>query len=151
MPAKTSESVVKISWRDLQRDCQALARRLQILPPFQGIVVVTRGGLIPAALLARQLELRLIDTVCVISYDPQNQRVEPPLILKTIQGDGAGWLIIDDLVDSGETLRSLRKVLPGAHFATVYAKPKGAAWVDSCLKTVPQEHWLVFPWEEEPD
>ena len=112
---------------------------------------MTRGGLVPAAIIARELELRLIDTVCVSSYDHQNQRES--MVLKGVEGsgagDGEGWLIIDDLVDTGKTAIIVRKMLPKAHFATVYAKPAGRPLVDTFITEVSQDTWIHFPWDIE--
>ena len=62
----------------------------------------------------------------------------------------AGWLIVDDLVDTGETARALRKMLPRAHFATAYAKPAGRPLVDTFVTEVSQDTWIFFPWDMEP-
>ena len=61
--------------------------------------------------------------------------------------DGEGWLIIDDLVDTGETAKELRRMMPKAHFATVYAKPAGRPLVDTFVTEVSQDTWIYFPWD----
>jgi xanthine phosphoribosyltransferase len=94
------------------------------------------------------LEIRLIDTICISSYDDQLQRA--PEILKGIRGTGEGWLIVDDLVDTGRTGRVVREMLPRAHFATVYAKPAGRSVVDTYVTEVSQDTWILFPWDQEP-
>ncbi len=144
----TTASAVTITWTRLHRDVRALAERLAPLGPFTGIVAVARGGLIPAGLIARYLELRNVDTVCVASY--ADRRQGEPRVVKAIEGDGLGWLIIDDLVDSGVTARIVRQMLPKAHYATVYAKPQGRPMVDTHVVDVDQHVWLVFPWDGEP-
>lgn len=63
---------------------------------------------------------------------------------------GRGWLLIDDLVDTGTTAKAAREVIPEAHFATVYAKPKGLPFVDTYAHDVEQEVWVFFPWDTEP-
>ncbi|CAG4914966.1 unnamed protein product [Acidocella sp. C78] len=139
-----------VSWDQLHRDSKALAWRLNALAPFDGIVAITRGGLIPAAIVARELECRLIETVSIVTYD--EERIGKPTITKppTAAGDGAGFLIIDDLVDTGTTAREVRQLLPRAHFATVYAKPAGKALVDTFITEVSQDTWILFPWDTEP-
>ncbi len=137
-----------ISWDQLHRDSKALSWRLLDHDYFKGIVAVTRGGLVPAAIIARELDIRLVDTVCVFSYDWQDQRGDIE-ILKSIDHDGDGWLIIDDLVDTGRTAESVRKMLPQAHFATVYAKPAGRPLVDTFVTEVSQDTWILFPWDSE--
>lgn len=137
-----------ISWEQLHRDSKALAWRLLDMDFFKGIIAVTRGGLVPAAIIARELDIHLVDTVCVASYDWQDQASEIE-ILKSIQSNGEGWLIIDDLVDTGRTARSVRNMVPKAHFATVYAKPAGRPLVDTFITEVSQDTWILFPWDSE--
>ena len=134
-----------VSWEQLHRDAKALAWRLAENGPFHGIVAITRGGLVPAHIIARELDIRVIDTVCISSYDHETQRQAD--ILKSVGGDGAGWLIVDDLVDTGGTGRIVREMLPKAHFATVYAKPAGRPMVDTFVTEVSQDTWIYFPWD----
>ena len=110
------------------------------------IAAVTRGGLVPAAIIARELDIRMIDTICIRSYSDDHSRSDME-ILKEVPGDGEGWLIIDDLVDTGRTAKVVRSVLPKAHFATVYAKPAGRPTVDTFITEVSQDTWILFPWD----
>jgi len=136
-----------VSWEQLHRDARALAWRLAEKGPWQRIVAITRGGLVPAAIVSRELEVRLVDTICVSSYDHQAQGELN--ILKTIEGDGFGTLIVDDLVDTGKTAKVVREMLPDAHLATVYAKPAGRPLVDTFVTEVSQDTWIHFPWDLE--
>jgi xanthine phosphoribosyltransferase len=138
-----------VSWDQLHRDAKALAWRLADSGPFKGIIAITRGGLVPAHIIARELDVRVIDTVCVSSYDETRQR-EAVVLKRTEAGDGSGWLIVDDLVDTGNTGRLVREMLPRAHFATVYAKPAGRPVVDTFITEVSQDTWILFPWDSEP-
>jgi xanthine phosphoribosyltransferase len=137
-----------VSWQELHRDAKALAWRLTEMEGIAGVVAITRGGLVPAAIVARELDIRLIDTICVASYDHQAQ--SEVKILKAPPGDGTGMLIVDDLVDTGATARAVRQMLPKAHFATVYAKPSGRPLVDTFVTAVSQDTWIHFPWDTEP-
>jgi xanthine phosphoribosyltransferase len=136
-----------VTWDELHRNAKALAWRLVELGPWSGIVAVTRGGLVPAAIVARELDIRLVDTFCIVSYEDRTQG--KARILKTIPGDGTGMLIIDDLVDTGDTARVVREMLPKAHFATIYAKPAGRPMVDTFVTEVSQDTWILFPWDTE--
>ena len=137
-----------VSWEQLHRDAKALAWRLLDSDYFQGIIAVTRGGLVPASIIARELDIRLVDTVCVSSYDWQDHTGEVE-ILKAFNGDGDRWLIVDDLVDTGKTAKAVRDMLPKAHFATIYAKPAGRPLVDTFVTEVSQDTWILFPWDSE--
>ena len=140
-----------VSWDQFHRDARALAWRLSAAGPFEAVVAITRGGLVPAAVVARELGIRVIETICVVSYDYDKQGAIS--ILKTVSekivgsDKGAGVLIIDDLVDTGATARVVREILPKAHFATVYAKPLGRPLVDSFVTEVSQDTWIYLPWD----
>ncbi len=139
-----------VTWDQLHRDAKALAWRLHEKGPWTGIVAITRGGLIPAAIIARELEIRLVESVSIATYD--DEKIGQAQITKypAAAGDGTGFLIIDDLVDSGATAKVVRNLLPKAHFATVYAKPAGKVMVDTFITEVSQDTWILFPWDTEP-
>ena len=147
---ESSQKSFPVSWEELHRTSKALAWRLLELGPFEGIVAVTRGGLVPAAIVARELEIRLIETACISSYHGSDQGDLHVLKEAPSAGKGAGWLIVDDLVDTGETAKALRNMMPEAHFATVYAKPAGRPLVDTFVTEVSQDTWIFFPWDMEP-
>jgi xanthine phosphoribosyltransferase len=143
---------IVISWAELHRDARYLSEVLHRMGTWKGIIAITRGGLVPAALVARELEIRLVDTICVSSYDAGSsgsaaQQQGQVVLLKGVAGDGDGFLLIDDLVDTGRTALYVRQLLPKAHFATLYAKPAGRPVVDTCVKEFKQNKWIFFPWD----
>ena len=148
------EDEIIISWVELHRDARYLSEVLHHKGPWKGIIAVTRGGLVPAALVARELDIRLIDTICVTSYDAGSgggaeQQQGKVQVLKGVKGEGDGYLLIDDLVDTGKTAQAVRQLLPKAHFACLYAKPAGRPIVDSFVKEFKQTKWIHFPWDIE--
>ena len=155
-PAATSAAAkaFPVSWDQFHRDARALAWRLHGVGPFEAIVCITRGGLVAAAIVARELDVRLIETVCVSSYQNYTKQGElrvlkhvAPDVVALCGGSGAGVLIVDDLVDTGKTAKIVRDMLPKAHFATVYAKPMGRPLVDTFITEVSQDTWIYFPWD----
>jgi xanthine phosphoribosyltransferase len=149
---QTTQKSFPVTWDQFHRDSRALAWRLTGLGPFDALVAITRGGLVPAAIVARELNIRVVESVAMKSYDHQNQG--NVRVLKSIASDilekarsGGKLLIVDDLVDTGATARAVRDMLPGAHFATVYAKPKGRDLVDTFITEVSQDTWIFFPWD----
>ena len=143
-------SYATVTWDQLHRDARALAAALMPHGPWRGIVAVSRGGLIPAAIVARELECRLVESVSVVAYQDEN-RGEPVVVKPpAAAGNGEGFLIVDDLVDSGVTARVVRALLPRAHFACLYAKPAGRPLADSWVAEVPQDTWVLFPWDTAP-
>ena len=149
--AEPTQKPFPVSWDQFHRDARALAWRLAASGPFSAIVAVTRGGLVPAAIVARELNVRLIESVCVESYHGYTKQGE----LRVLKGvtdaivklGGKGVLIVDDLVDTGNTAKIVRDILPNAHFATVYAKPMGRPMVDTFITEVSQDTWIYFPWD----
>jgi xanthine phosphoribosyltransferase len=144
----TYRKIYPISWDQLHRDSKALAWRLLNMDYFKGIIAITRGGLVPAAIIARELDIHLVDTICISSYDWKDKKSDAE-ILKGVEGQGEGWLLIDDLVDTGRTAKIVRAMVPKAHFATVYAKPAGRPEVDTYITEVSQDTWILFPWDSE--
>lgn len=146
------EKAFPVSWDQFHRDARALAWRVSsVQKEWKAIVCITRGGLVPAAIVSRELGIRVIETVSVASYhDYANQgeiyvlkEISPELMEK----EGEGILIIDDLTDTGKTAGLVRAMMPKAHFATVYAKPKGMPLVDTFITEVSQDTWIYFPWD----
>lgn len=142
-----------VSWDQLHRDSRALAWRLDGQGPDDGqwkaVVAITRGGMAPAMIVARELDIRMVDTISVKSYS--HQRQSEPRVIKApdvnVVGDGTGVLVIDDLVDTGRTLEVVKATMPKAHIATVYAKPMGRPMVQTFITEVSQDTWIFFPWD----
>ncbi|RTL49146.1 MAG: xanthine phosphoribosyltransferase [Bradyrhizobiaceae bacterium] len=153
MSEEAAQKPFPVSWDQFHRDARALAWRLNGAGPFRALVAVTRGGLVPAAIVAREIGLRMIDTLCVASYAHTTQGEMQ--VLKNISdevkklggADGEGLLVVDDLVDTGKTARIVREIAPKAHIAAVYAKPMGRPLVDTFITEVSQDTWIFFPWD----
>ncbi len=148
---QTARKVHSSSWHETHREATDLARRLQAHGPWRGIVAISRGGLVPAAIVARVLDIRLIETICLASYDGMEKgEIEVIKAAPAAVGDGGGWLVIDDVADSGATAEAARAMLPAAHHAALYVKPAGKPFVDTYLREVAQEVWIDFPWDRDP-
>ncbi len=145
-----------VSWDQMHRDARALAWRLGEMKEWKAVICITRGGLVPAAIIARELDIRLIDTICVSSYEGKRaQKLGKMTTLKGPTGEVLGKveeediLMIDDLVDTGSTAKVVREMLPRAHLATIYAKPAGRPMVDTFVTEVSQDTWIYLPWDLE--
>jgi len=146
------DNAFPVSWDQFHRDARALALRLAGLDrEFRAIVCITRGGLVPAAIISRELDIRLVETICLASYHDYANQGEMTLlkgIAAELSSDGGeNVLVIDDLADTGKTASEVRAVLPKAHIACVYAKPLGAPAVDTFVLEVSQDTWIYFPWD----
>ncbi|MCR9238633.1 MAG: xanthine phosphoribosyltransferase [Alphaproteobacteria bacterium] len=154
MSSPQSDKAFPVSWDQFHRDARALAWRLAAKGEWKAIVCITRGGLVPAAIICRELEIRMIETVCVASYHDYKNQSELQVLKGVSQavidleaGDGSSVLVVDDLTDTGKTAQIVRDMLPKAHFATVYAKPAGRPLIDTFVTEVSQDTWIYFPWD----
>ena len=148
-----------VSWEELHRNGKALAWKLLDKGPLEngkwkGIIGITRGGLVPACIVARELEILMIETFCITSYDVKDQSdtkiiKRPAEVDKDGNGDGEGWLVIDDLVDTGKTFEVIREIYPKAHYACIYTKPEGEKLADTFVTAFSQDTWVHFPWDLE--
>ncbi|MBC6407371.1 MAG: xanthine phosphoribosyltransferase [Rhodobacteraceae bacterium] len=145
-----------VGWDQIHRDSRALAWRLDgrgiaADGSWRGLVAVTRGGMVPAMIVARELGIHTVDTISVQSYQHQEQKAQAKVLkapdAQLMAQGGQGILIIDDLVDSGRTLELVRDMYPRAHYAAVYAKPMGRPMVNTYITEVSQDTWIFFPWD----
>ena len=139
-----------VSWTDIHIISKQLSARLKAQnTSWSRIIAVTRGGMIPACLVARDLDIRRIDTVSVKSYDHQSQTAAEVLSMPHDIGRGAGCLIVDDLSDTGNTFKALRAMFPDATYACLYVKPQGKLHADVYVTEVSQDTWIYLPWEDQ--
>ena len=152
-PSQQGQKAFPVSWDQFHRDARALAWRLAGDGPFEAIVCVTRGGMVPAAIIARELGIRVIETVCVASYSTRTQG--DLQVLKGVEGDrrprrrrGRGR---PGRRRPGryrqDRPRRARPRCRSAHYATMYAKPVGRPLVDTFITEVSQDTWIYFPWD----
>ena len=137
-----------VTWDMFQIHARKLSERLLPASQWKGIIAVSRGGLFPAAVLARELGLRHIETVCIASYHDHNNQGELQVLhAAQVPNGGEGFIVVDDLVDTGNTARAIRQMYPNAKFVTVFAKPAGAELVDDYVIDIPQNTWIEQPWD----
>lgn len=136
-----------ITWDEIQTLCTTLAAEiLQRGLPHDKVLVITRGGLFPAGLLARELDIRRIETVGVVAYDDQTAGIAS-LVKNAASEFLENTLIVDDLADTGTTIDFLRPLTTNCTFVTVFVKPAGKNRVDLFAREVPQDSWIRFPWD----
>ncbi len=138
-----------ISSEQVEAACRLIAQRIKAQSP-EGytLAAVSRGGLMPTALVAHYLNCKDILFIRLSSYSSDKERSQ--IIDTTTDNipDESNTYIIDDICDSGETLRYLRQKYPHAQIYTLInknpeIKPNFAAL------TEPQGLWINFPWEPE--
>ena len=136
-----------VTWDMFHMHARKLSERLLPASQWKGIVAVSRGGLFPGAVLARELGIRHVETICIASYNHDKQGELQVLHAAQLENGGEGFIVIDDLVDTGNTARAIREMYPNAHGVTVFAKPAGAELVDDYVVDIPQNTWIEQPWD----
>ncbi len=137
---------IYISWQEFEKDSRALAEKLK-KRSWKGLLAITRGGLGPAALLSRYLDIKHVETLCLASYNDRTQADMEIIKSVELENEGEGWLVVDDLADTGKTLQLVKKMLPAAIITTLYVKPAGQKLPNTYLKAFKQTDWVIFPWE----
>ncbi len=139
-----------IGWDKFHQDTKKLAQKLKdSSKTFDGILGISRGGLFPAAVIAYELDLRLVQTICMASYHGYERR-QGIEVLASSSFEDKNWLVLDDLVDTGQTFYKIKEIVPSCYNACIYAKPKGEQSADVFFEAVPQDTWVVFPWDADP-
>ncbi len=136
-----------VTWDMFQMHARKLSEKLLPASQWKGIIAVSRGGLFPAAVLSRELGIRHVETVCIASYEDHFTQSDTLRVIHRAEGDGEGFIVVDDLVDTGNTAKAIREMYPKARFVTVFAKPAGAPLVDDYIIDIPQETWIEQPWD----
>ncbi|MDU8925476.1 xanthine phosphoribosyltransferase [Pasteurellaceae bacterium LIM206] len=136
-----------VTWDMFHMHARKLSERLLPASQWKGIIAVSRGGLFPAAVLARELGIRHVETLCIASYDHDQQGELRVIHAAKVANGGEGYIVVDDLVDTGNTARAIREIYPNARFVTVFAKPVGASLVDDYVIDIPQNTWIEQPWD----
>lgn len=136
-----------VTWDMFQMHTRKLSERLLPASQWKGIIAVSRGGLFPAAVLSRELNLRYVDTVCIASYEHDERGELNVLHAANVENGGEGYIVVDDLVDTGNTAKAVREIYPNARFVSVFAKPEGKKLVDEYVIDIPQDTWIEQPWD----
>lgn len=113
------------------------------IPKFRKMIAVTRGGLCVAGLLSQVINCKNIDTICLSSYDKDQQKEIK--VIKSGSDRGSDILLVDDVVDTGKSIAKAREFYPNAKLFTLHYKNKGGVKPDYYLWET--DKWIVYPWE----
>lgn len=135
----------KVSWEEVIKLCDRLALKLES-GEYKKIIAVSRGGLIPACLLAHRLKINRIECFNVNKLDPDGGA---DLVRYQFISNHQGSLVVDEIVDTGYTFTTIRKILPYATYVALFTKERGAADIDfvGYEKALLDDTWVIFPWQ----
>lgn len=149
---ENGEGVWRTGWDVIPGWCDILIDQMPhgVVSGLKRVVAVSRGGFIPAAIIAHKLQVYEVRSIWISSYCDEVQakvgepKLEGPLQL---EWDDPSTLIIDDILDSGETARVIREQFSKAHFGALVVRydPRQANFYGVMIAT---SRWVVFPWEE---
>ena len=116
------------------------------------VIAIARGGLLPAGALAYALGTKAAGTLNVEFYTDVEQRLEEPVVLAPALDApslaGKRVLVVDDVSDSGRTLRLVVDIIRNAgadvRSACLYSKPGTVLEPDHVWRRV--DGWITFPW-----
>ena len=136
---------IHITWEQFHNDTKDLCNKIKQAGNFNKIITVSRGGLIPAGIVAYELDIRDTSVVNIRSYNGEDKLEKVEVFGFDGQAD-ENTLVIDDLSDTGRSINILRQLFPKARQVTVYTKTTSTQKPDIYTKEMPNK-WIVFPWD----
>ena len=152
----------KYSWNYIEQACKHIADTYDG-PPIKRIVGLSRGGLVPAVLIAKHMKVREVYSIGIRSYQEgqdYKKRAHKPDVYQSTQyacprlGKGDPILIVEDISDKGNTFKYIAAHIfddisasTSVTTASIFIKDKTEYQPDYYYKSLPDEQWVVFPWE----
>lgn len=120
------------------------------------VIAVARGGLLPAGALSYALGVKLSDAINVEFYTDVHETLPDPVLLEPLLDmnsiQGKQLIVVDDVADSGRTLKMVLDILENAgavaRSAVLYSKSQSVVSPDFVWKRT--DDWIVFPWSDQP-
>ena len=133
-----------VGWKEMHMLCILLATRISERN-YKKIVGISRGGLVPGVILSQALD---------VPFEPLqwqtrdgNKKDTLSVALKAT-GNPEDILFVDDICDSGLTIKEIRNIFPESQWAVLYSK-KGNMGIDfTGERLYNNKQWIVFPWEK---
>lgn len=140
-------NVRKYTWDEFKKDADLLARKVKG-NNFQALLIITKGGLHLGAYLSQALNINYVDTICIKSYKDLERKPLEIIKQPNFEDLPHKLLIIDDIADSGETLKYVQDLYK-APTATLFRKHGVKHEPTFCIHEVEDDLWVQFPWERE--
>lgn len=120
------------------------------------IIAVARGGLVDAGALSYALGVKLSDAINVEFYTDVHTTLPDPILLEPMLDvasiSGRKLLVVDDVADSGRTMKLVLEILreQGAEVRSAVLYEKSVSVVKPDYTWRHTDEWIVFPWSAEP-
>lgn len=146
-----------LTWADFGEGSRALAQQVADSGFEPDIVLaIARGGLLPGGAIAYALPCKNVFVMNVEFYTGINQRLDFPVMLPPqldiLDIRGAKVLIVDDVADTGSTLKAVLEFIATevkeARSAVLYEKPISVVHADFVWRRT--DRWIDFPWSDQP-
>ncbi len=153
-----SESHLKriIDWSEVDWLVQSIVRRVPI-DPYDVVLVITRGGMVPACLISERLALRHIMVAAIQFHNRDGESLDAPVFWQFPDDEllrGKSVMIVDDVWDSGRTAVSVRdrvrSVAERAELVVLHYKPESSHYPDQSPDIYGEitRDWIIYPWDE---
>lgn len=156
--------MINLTWNDVEQLSLAIAEAVRESGyTFDTIVGVARSGWVPAVIVAHELGVREVATLSIrrnLSDGVDSHKAAPRLVdISPLAQAGKKWLVIEDIVGSGETVRFIREQY-GVDGRDIYvaslvfnAANGDRAQVNEMVEFHAREvtEWVRFPWERRID
>jgi len=143
-----------IHWHDIERMIGILVSKIS--PDYDNILVITRGGMVPACLISERTEIRNILCAAIVFYQGRSPSLPAPLFVQFPSDDqvsGRRILVVDDVWDTGATIVAVRDRLrhAGAQVdcCVLHFKPGHNKFPGEAPEFYAEEAsgWIVYPWD----
>ncbi len=146
-----------LTWADFGVGSRDLAQQVAdsgFVPDI--VLAIARGGLLPGGAIAYALPTKNVFVMNVEFYTGVNQRLDFPVMLPPqldiLDIRGAKVLIVDDVADTGHTLKAvlefIRSEVKEARSAVLYEKPISIVKAEYVWRRT--DRWIDFPWSDRP-
>ena len=147
---------IYVTWVDVERMVGKLLHALPRNRDYDSLLVITRGGMVPACLISERTGIRNILCAAVVLYEDEERTLPEPAFVQFPEDRhvrGRRILVVDDVWDSGSTVVAVRERLRKAgaevHVCVLHYKPGRSKFPGDGpdFYAAATDGWIVYPWD----